>query len=169
MSASGQQEFVVLRCKQCSMFQVHQSKKSPKFSCKVCGEKQSISKVLYKGSSSECRTVVQRLNTICSQADDDEVNRELMKYEDEMYESRFDGSNDRPTNGTCVEDIEGNHVIIESNSNDDSNQIICRHVPIDYSMNRNSVNLSTIQEVMDMIIDHESPKPKRKKWAMFAE
>lgn len=50
--ASGQpQEFVVLRCHQdrCLVFQTHQSKKSPKFNCKVCGTKQSIQKVLYKG------------------------------------------------------------------------------------------------------------------------
>ncbi|XP_021345616.1 uncharacterized protein DDB_G0290685-like isoform X2 [Mizuhopecten yessoensis] len=39
------QEFQVLRCYQCSTFQVHQVKKAKKWSCKMCGEKQSVIKI----------------------------------------------------------------------------------------------------------------------------
>uniref|UniRef100_A0AAY4BQI9 MRN complex-interacting protein N-terminal domain-containing protein n=1 Tax=Denticeps clupeoides TaxID=299321 RepID=A0AAY4BQI9_9TELE len=39
------QEFHVLRCFSCETFQVQQVKKSKKWSCKMCGEKQSAVKV----------------------------------------------------------------------------------------------------------------------------
>ena len=39
------QVFHVLRCYSCKTFQVHQIKKSTKWSCKVCGDKQSIKQV----------------------------------------------------------------------------------------------------------------------------
>ncbi|XP_069105847.1 uncharacterized protein [Argopecten irradians] len=58
------QEFQVLRCYQCSTFQVHQVKKANKWSCKMCGEKQSIIKVFGRGAAADCRHHVQRLNTL---------------------------------------------------------------------------------------------------------
>jgi hypothetical protein len=39
------QEFRVLRCFQCETFQVEVEKKSAKWQCKVCGEKQSLQQV----------------------------------------------------------------------------------------------------------------------------
>ena len=40
------QEFQVLQCYSCETFQVHQVKKALKWNCKLCGEKQSIKKVI---------------------------------------------------------------------------------------------------------------------------
>lgn len=39
------QEFIVTRCYSCQNFQVHQIRKDSKFTCKVCGLKQSKKKV----------------------------------------------------------------------------------------------------------------------------
>jgi len=49
-------------------FQVHQVKKSKKWACKVCGEKQSVKKVYAQGSGLDCRKHVQKLNMKCGEA-----------------------------------------------------------------------------------------------------
>ncbi|XP_038627196.1 MRN complex-interacting protein [Tachyglossus aculeatus] len=56
------QRFQVLRCFSCRLFQVHQVKKSNKWNCKACGEKQSLLKVYGQGSGADCRSHVQKLN-----------------------------------------------------------------------------------------------------------
>lgn len=43
--------FVAVRCYQCKAFQVKPLRKDKKFSCVVCGAKQSIRKVLRKNES----------------------------------------------------------------------------------------------------------------------
>ncbi|KAM4748759.1 MRN complex-interacting protein [Rhinophrynus dorsalis] len=58
------QEFYVLRCFSCQTFQVHQVKKSKKWNCKLCGEKQSLLKVYGQGSGADCRHHVQKLNLL---------------------------------------------------------------------------------------------------------
>ncbi|XP_050817573.1 MRN complex-interacting protein [Gopherus flavomarginatus] len=58
------QRFQVLRCFSCGTFQVHQVKKSRKWSCKVCGEKQMLLKAYGQGSGSDCRRHVQKLNLL---------------------------------------------------------------------------------------------------------
>ncbi|KAM4677370.1 MRN complex-interacting protein [Discoglossus pictus] len=58
------QEFQVLRCFSCNTFQVHQVKKSKKWTCKLCGEKQSLLKVYGQGSGADCRHHVQKLNLL---------------------------------------------------------------------------------------------------------
>uniref|UniRef100_A0A3B3T2R6 MRN complex-interacting protein N-terminal domain-containing protein n=1 Tax=Paramormyrops kingsleyae TaxID=1676925 RepID=A0A3B3T2R6_9TELE len=58
------QEFNVLRCFSCQTFQVHQVKKSKKWNCKMCGEKQSLLKVYGQGSGADCRRHVQKLNAL---------------------------------------------------------------------------------------------------------
>ncbi|XP_071143510.1 MRN complex-interacting protein-like [Mytilus edulis] len=58
------QEFNVLQCYKCQTFQVHQVKKSTKWNCKLCGEKQSIKKVFGRGSGYDCRQHVQKLNLL---------------------------------------------------------------------------------------------------------
>ncbi|XP_031571053.1 MRN complex-interacting protein-like [Actinia tenebrosa] len=58
------QEFNVLKCFSCKRFQVHQVKKANKWICKVCGEKQSISRIYGQGSAPDCRKHVQKLNKI---------------------------------------------------------------------------------------------------------
>lgn len=48
----------------CYNFQVHQGKKSNKWKCKLCGEKQSIKRHYGLGTSKDCRIHVQKLNGI---------------------------------------------------------------------------------------------------------
>ncbi|XP_040271590.1 MRN complex-interacting protein isoform X1 [Bufo bufo] len=63
------QEFRVLRCGSCQVFQVHQVKKSEKWACKLCGEKQSLLKVYGQGSGADCRHHVQKLNLLQGQVE----------------------------------------------------------------------------------------------------
>ncbi|MCI4379752.1 hypothetical protein PGIGA_G00231850 [Pangasianodon gigas] len=58
------QEFHVLRCFSCKTFQVQQVKKSKKWSCKMCGEKQSLIKEYGRGTGADCRRHVQKLNSL---------------------------------------------------------------------------------------------------------
>ncbi|KAK7484392.1 hypothetical protein BaRGS_00024397 [Batillaria attramentaria] len=55
-------EFHALQCFSCQTFQVHQEGKAKKWTCKMCGEKQSIIKVYGRGSGKDCRLHVQKLN-----------------------------------------------------------------------------------------------------------
>lgn len=53
----------VVRCYSCHTFQVQIAKKSNnKWQCKICQEKQSITKVYFSGLGAECRKIVQDLN-----------------------------------------------------------------------------------------------------------
>ena len=42
------QEFQVVRCYSCQVFQVQQVKKDPRWVCKVCNEKQSLKLSYYR-------------------------------------------------------------------------------------------------------------------------
>ncbi|XP_033485631.1 MRN complex-interacting protein isoform X2 [Epinephelus lanceolatus] len=55
------QEFHVVRCFTCQSFQV---KKVNKWSCKLCGVKQSLLKEFGRGSGADCRRHVQKLNAM---------------------------------------------------------------------------------------------------------
>ncbi|KAM4621924.1 MRN complex-interacting protein [Polymixia lowei] len=57
------QDFRVLECFSCRTFQVHEVKKTKKWTCKMCGEKQSVIKVVSRGSGRDCRRHVQQLNS----------------------------------------------------------------------------------------------------------
>ncbi|XP_013220239.2 MRN complex-interacting protein isoform X2 [Ictidomys tridecemlineatus] len=61
------QQSRVLRCCSCRLFQAHQVKKSLKWTCKACGEKQSLLKVYGEGSGADCRRHVQKLNLLQGQ------------------------------------------------------------------------------------------------------
>ncbi|XP_007169918.2 MRN complex-interacting protein isoform X6 [Balaenoptera acutorostrata] len=54
----------VLRCSCCRLFQAHQVKKSLKWTCKACGEKQSFLRAYGEGSGADCRHHVQKLNLL---------------------------------------------------------------------------------------------------------
>ncbi|KAM3613322.1 uncharacterized protein V6R79_024173 [Siganus canaliculatus] len=58
------QEFHVVRCSTCESFQVQQVKKATRWSCKLCGEKQSLLKEFGRGSAVDCRRHVQKLNAM---------------------------------------------------------------------------------------------------------
>uniref|UniRef100_A0A8C1MLI7 MRN complex interacting protein n=1 Tax=Cyprinus carpio TaxID=7962 RepID=A0A8C1MLI7_CYPCA len=82
------QEFHVLRCFSCQTFQVQQVKKSKKWTCKVCGEKQSLMKEFGRGAAADCRRQVQKLNALRGQML--EVNSEQLLSQrdpDENYEN----------------------------------------------------------------------------------
>uniref|UniRef100_A0A8C3VDD0 MRN complex interacting protein n=1 Tax=Catagonus wagneri TaxID=51154 RepID=A0A8C3VDD0_9CETA len=57
----------VLRCCRCLLFQAHQVKKSLKWTCKACGEKQSFLRAFGEGSGADCRRHVQKLNLLQGQ------------------------------------------------------------------------------------------------------
>ncbi|XP_040848560.1 MRN complex-interacting protein-like isoform X2 [Ochotona curzoniae] len=57
----------VLRCCSCGLFQAHQLKKSPKWTCKACGKKQSFLRSYGEGSGADCRRHVQKLNLLQGQ------------------------------------------------------------------------------------------------------
>ncbi|XP_066888340.1 MRN complex-interacting protein isoform X1 [Kogia breviceps] len=61
------QRFRVLRCSCCRLFQAHQVKKSLKWTCKACGEKQSFLRAYGEGSGADCRHHVQKLNLLQGQ------------------------------------------------------------------------------------------------------
>jgi hypothetical protein len=52
------QEFLVVQCCTCKIFQVQLLKKQPKFACSCCGEKQSVQGVSHRGAAKACRQVV---------------------------------------------------------------------------------------------------------------
>ncbi|XP_053284131.1 MRN complex-interacting protein [Pleuronectes platessa] len=64
------QEFHVVRCFTCKKFQVQQVKKATRWSCKVCGEKQSLLKEFGRGSGPDCRRHVQKLNSMVEEQEE---------------------------------------------------------------------------------------------------
>ncbi|CAK8697897.1 unnamed protein product [Clavelina lepadiformis] len=55
-------EFVVVNCCDCGTYQIHPTKKGKKWSCKMCGLKQSYNKIHFEGHALECRKLVQTCN-----------------------------------------------------------------------------------------------------------
>jgi len=169
MDIEQNEEFVVLRChlKECLTFQITQAKKSPKFNCNSGSSKQSVQKVLFKGNYADCRSMVLRLEANCAFSNDDQVNEELMKYEDEVYERRVATSNNMLNTIEPVIDYETDDITSEltdnSNSSDMNRELIERQVPIDYSLGAQSINVPDNRFIQDseMLVDPESPRPKR--------
>uniref|UniRef100_A0A8C5UKE2 MRN complex-interacting protein N-terminal domain-containing protein n=1 Tax=Malurus cyaneus samueli TaxID=2593467 RepID=A0A8C5UKE2_9PASS len=58
------QRFWVLRCCSCHRFQGQQAKRSGRWSCSVCGQRQAVQKVYGQGTGLECRRHVQKLNLL---------------------------------------------------------------------------------------------------------
>ncbi|KAJ9468029.1 hypothetical protein DIPPA_34522 [Diplonema papillatum] len=55
-------EYVTLQCGACKKYQVQQEKKAKRWSCVVCGAKQTLTKVWARGASAAMRPIVQKLN-----------------------------------------------------------------------------------------------------------
>ncbi|XP_053812572.1 MRN complex-interacting protein [Vidua chalybeata] len=64
------QRFWVLRCCRCRRFQGQQAKRSGRWSCSVCGQRQAVQKVYGQGSGLECRRHVQKLNLLQGEAEE---------------------------------------------------------------------------------------------------
>ncbi|KAG1935595.1 MRN complex-interacting protein isoform X1 [Pimephales promelas] len=80
------QEFHVLRCFSCQTFQVQQVKKSKRWVCKVCGEKQSLKKEFGRGAAVDCRRHVQKLNALRGRLEDTHTLGSQWEQEDEEDE-----------------------------------------------------------------------------------
>jgi hypothetical protein len=66
----GKQEFMAVKCCQCSAFQVQQVKQSNKFTCSLCGQKQSVQRMYARSNMArDIREVVQAYNSARSDAD----------------------------------------------------------------------------------------------------
>lgn len=63
--------------------QVHQTKKSNKWECKLCGEKQSIKRHYGIGTGKECRLQVQKLNTVRGEVEEMDAIAKLNESSDE--------------------------------------------------------------------------------------
>ncbi|XP_009465138.1 PREDICTED: UPF0544 protein C5orf45 homolog [Nipponia nippon] len=62
--------FWALRCCSCRLFQVQQAKRSGKWSCSVCGQRQAVQKIYGQGSGLDCRHHVQKLNLLQGEAEE---------------------------------------------------------------------------------------------------
>ncbi|XP_055669205.1 MRN complex-interacting protein isoform X2 [Falco peregrinus] len=60
-------QFWVLRCCSCRLFQ---AKRSGKWSCSVCGQRQAVQKIYGQGSGLDCRHHVQKLNLLQGEAEE---------------------------------------------------------------------------------------------------
>ena len=90
------QEFNVVRCFSCQVFQVDMKKISSNWSCKLCGLKQSLKKVYSSSESAkECREIVKQLNEKRREIEEGEnIPADVPEeYEyDEPSEQEFDAS-----------------------------------------------------------------------------
>ncbi|KAJ3281800.1 Sperm associated antigen 1 [Borealophlyctis nickersoniae] len=77
--------FQILQCYEdsCKTFQVQQVKKVNKWTCKVCGAKQSLQKVFFEsGAAADCRPVVQQLNYRRAELDEAKTTLALARLRD---------------------------------------------------------------------------------------
>ncbi|XP_060096324.1 MRN complex-interacting protein [Heteronotia binoei] len=84
------QQFQVLRCCFCHIFQVQQVKKTKKWNCKICNEKQSVLKVFGQGSGSECRHHVQKLNMLVGEKEQASINMPWYAEEPEERDNKLE-------------------------------------------------------------------------------
>ncbi|KAJ3646695.1 hypothetical protein Zmor_024271 [Zophobas morio] len=106
------QEFHVLQCFNCDTYQVDIVKKVAKWSCKMCGEKQSLKKVYAKGTGKECRLLVQSLNEqrltqpkpeVCAPISDDfPVVAQASIPKTSKWAEYLDDSDDKIVGGHCL-------------------------------------------------------------------
>lgn len=61
----------VVSCCFCETFQGQHVKKEKKWTCKMCGQKQSFRKIFTQGSGKECRIFVQKLNRMKGSVDEE--------------------------------------------------------------------------------------------------
>uniref|UniRef100_A0A8B9FGU2 MRN complex-interacting protein N-terminal domain-containing protein n=1 Tax=Amazona collaria TaxID=241587 RepID=A0A8B9FGU2_9PSIT len=63
-------QYWALRCCSCRLFQVQQAKRSGKWICSVCGQRQAVQKLYGQGSALDCRRHVQKLNLLQGEAEE---------------------------------------------------------------------------------------------------
>ncbi|KAL4705017.1 hypothetical protein ACJJTC_009805 [Scirpophaga incertulas] len=80
-----------------SSLKVHQTKKSNKFQCKLCGEKQSIKRHYGIGNGQECRLHVQKLNEVRGELQEVELSEKESLYVKKIHNdivTAFNETND---------------------------------------------------------------------------
>ncbi|XP_066952153.1 MRN complex-interacting protein isoform X1 [Macrobrachium rosenbergii] len=83
------QEFHVVRCFSCLSFQSQQVCKKPKYTCKICGEKQSVRKEYGRGSGKDCRIHVQKLNSLQGNLEVEHERRLEVQLEKQVYDKQL--------------------------------------------------------------------------------
>nr|XP_045596741.1 uncharacterized protein LOC123757258 isoform X1 [Procambarus clarkii]XP_045596751.1 uncharacterized protein LOC123757258 isoform X1 [Procambarus clarkii] len=102
------QEFHVLRCFSCLVFQSHQVRKDRKFACKLCGAKQSVKKDYGRGTGKDCRVHVQKLNSLRGNLEEQEKRFESQHEEHDEPGSPWKAS--PQTNGTFTSDCHDTNI-----------------------------------------------------------
>ncbi|GAB1602394.1 hypothetical protein Ahia01_000518700 [Argonauta hians] len=109
------QIFHVVRCCECETFQVQQVKKVRKWSCKVCGQKQSLLREYGRGSGADCRRHVQKLNSLRQDIDHKKFEGHLaILCQPEMPQEQYN-DDDSQYHYDIHEDQLGNHDTSSSN------------------------------------------------------
>ncbi|KAM9741512.1 MRN complex-interacting protein isoform 1-T2 [Menidia menidia] len=93
------QEFHVVRCFSCQSFQVQQVKKTSRWSCKLCGQKQSLLKEFGRGPAVDCRRHVQKLNAMRGSMMDQQDHGLLRETLDQEEEEEEEGGSPQTHQG----------------------------------------------------------------------
>jgi hypothetical protein len=80
--SSNPQTFNIVKCFNCSMYQVDINKKSTnKWLCKLCGSKQTLKQVFYESDSAkDCRERVKQLNSLNGERQMQQQNANLARH-----------------------------------------------------------------------------------------
>lgn len=139
------QEFIVIRCCECDTFQVHISKKSNKWVCKICQTKQSVKRIFYHGSAKVSRALVTQVNFL--QGELEENNIELTDRIDQILDEIIEN---------------GLHLTESTKSN-------TRYPILDVEME--SCHVSARKEMLarknEDTNDVDNPRIKRTKWDQY--
>ncbi|XP_034480377.1 MRN complex-interacting protein [Drosophila innubila] len=81
------QEIRVLQCIECGLYQVDIVKKSNRWECKVCRQKQVVHREFFRGSGAACRTKVQQLNLEHGQRRQAQEDRKILEVQEESETS----------------------------------------------------------------------------------
>ena len=111
------QQFQILRCFSCEMFQVQiVKKKNGKWQCKVCNIKQSIKYIYGKSfSAKECRVQVQKLNVKRRDISDLECDKNFAQQPEkdhDLYHKSFGNNKVQPEkeNNKFFDNLRGNEI-----------------------------------------------------------
>ncbi|CAF0765886.1 unnamed protein product [Brachionus calyciflorus] len=93
------QIFNIVKCYQCNMYQVDIDKKSTnKWTCKLCGSKQSLKQIFFQGESKDCRLKVQQLNEMGSKIQEQIAETKLNYLENQTNQQQHQNSYENNSN-----------------------------------------------------------------------
>ncbi|KAH8408232.1 hypothetical protein KR215_000767, partial [Drosophila sulfurigaster] len=107
------QQIRVLQCKECDLYQVDIVKKSNKWDCKVCHQKQVVLREFFRGTGAECRLKVQELNLEHGQKRHAQEERQILNAQDAGLDtevlpaqrtSKWSAFVDKPTEQESIND-----------------------------------------------------------------